>query len=115
MLLNPNKETYNGEDFIGWKYSNPDYRSKVVGGTFSKRYPKEGVVMNEECDQHMLFWKGKARIIIDGIIHHVVPGDVFYIKPKQKYFMEQEGSEEVKLWLINYPEFDIKKHINIKD
>ena len=110
MLLKPDKEVYNIENFTGWKYDNPDFRSKVVGASVLNRYPKRGYTVNEECDTHLLIWQGHATVGIDDILYRVTPGDVIYIRPGSKYFINQDSFDEVKLWMICYPEFNIDNH-----
>lgn len=73
-----------------WEYG----YGKILGLALAKidgRFPQEGAVVNEACEEAYYVVNGSGTIHYDGSDFKLKAGDAFFILPNKKYWIEGKG------------------------
>jgi len=81
------KEKKNAESCIVWEYPLESKNLKFAIAKIDGRYPEEGASINEICEMIYYVIDGFGIIDCDGKSYEIKKGDLFFIKPKSKYWI----------------------------
>lgn len=82
------EEKKNSESCIVREYHTESKRMQLAVAKINGRYPEQGASFNEASEMIYYIMSGSGRINYDGKFYDLKEGDLFFIKPKTKYWVE---------------------------
>lgn len=80
-----------GQDSFVWEYNLDNQRLGVDFGKFNGRFPSEGRVKNNVCQECIYIVSGRGEIFIEDDIFELNEGDVFLIETGKRYYFIGEN------------------------
>lgn len=114
MLLKASeaKKVENGSSCVVWEYDFPHQHFSFATASIHGRYPQEGMVMNEECEELYYVLSGSGTIHSQKGDFALITGDAYHFEKSEGFWVE---GDDLRLALLNIPKWTPEQHVRVEN